>query len=155
MIFFLSLGSNIDPEENIPACLDLLKKEFSIQKVSSVYETEPVGPAGNQKFWNLALSLESDLARKVLTANLRRIEETLGRKRNPVDKFAPRTIDIDLLPQPDYQHQAFIMIPLAEIAPSEKDPETGKFFKELAKVLRHKEVGKLRKVSLKGPKPRT
>lgn len=149
MIFFLSLGSNIDPEKNIPACLDLLKKNFRIRKISSIYETEPAGPAGNQKFWNLALSLESDLAREVLTANLRRIEETLGRKRNPADKFAPRTIDIDLLPQPDYQHQAFVIIPLAGIAPREKDPETGKTFEELAAVLREKESEKFRKINLK------
>ncbi|MBI3314042.1 MAG: 2-amino-4-hydroxy-6-hydroxymethyldihydropteridine diphosphokinase [Candidatus Omnitrophica bacterium] len=150
MIFFLSLGSNIEPEKNIPRSLELLKKQLQVEKISSVYETEPVGPAGDKKFWNLALSIRSDDDRKTFGSNLRKLEEALGRKRDPVNKFLPRTIDIDLLPQPDYQNQAFIMIPLAEIAPRQKDPETGKTFEELAEVLRLKEMGRLQKIDLEG-----
>ena len=132
MTVFLSIGSNIDPKKNIPAALILLKKKFRLKKVSSVYETDPVGPAGDQKFWNLAVELETLLDRKKLVSQLRGIEEALGRRRHAADRFAARTIDLDLLPQPGYALQAFTMIPLAEIAPDAVDAGTGKSFGELA-----------------------
>ena len=135
MTVFLSIGSNVQPQKNIPACLEILKKKFSVKKISSIYETEPVGPAGNRKFWNLAVGLETGLDLKMLAATLRQIEETLGRKHDPADKFAARTIDLDILPQPGYQNQAFIMIPLAEIAGGQRDEETGKTFGEIAEGL--------------------
>ncbi|MBI3307449.1 MAG: 2-amino-4-hydroxy-6-hydroxymethyldihydropteridine diphosphokinase [Candidatus Omnitrophica bacterium] len=154
MIYFLSLGSNIDPQKNIPASVAFLRKKFRVLAVSSVYETEPVGTASSGKFWNLAVQFDSDLEEDVLAVILRQMEEMLGRRRSISDKFAPRTIDMDLLPQPDYQHQAFIMVPLAEIAPQEKDPETGKTFEQLAEVLRKKEAGKFRKIeTVKEQKP--
>lgn len=134
-IFFLCLGSNIHPEIHIPAGLALLKKELNVKKISSIYETDPVGPTGPSKFWNLAVAIETDLNRKQLIAHLRKIEDELGRVRAQ-DRFAPRTMDIDILPQPDYQQLAFTMIPLAEIAPLDKDPQTGKTFRELAENLK-------------------
>lgn len=88
--------------------------------------------AGSQKFWNYAAQIEFTGNRQDLTLRIREIEKLLGRQRDPRNKFAPRCIDIDILPQPDYQRQAFIVLPLAEIAPGEKDPETGKTFEELA-----------------------
>ena len=144
--FFLSIGSNIQPEKNVPACIVLLRKSFDVKKVSSVYETDPVGPAGDKKFWNLAAEIESVLPREKLIAEIRDLEEKLGRKRGE-NKFAPRSIDIDLLPQPGYQEQGFIMIPLAEIAPPAVDPETGKSFAELEASLKRNEA--VRKVSLR------
>ncbi len=143
---FLSLGSNIEPENNIPACLRLMKEKLQVLKISPVYETDPVGPAGPQKFWNLAVEIESDFGKKALTEKLREIEAALGRSRNPDDKFAARTIDIDILPQPDYQNQAFIMIPLAGIAPETRDPETGETFKNLAEKLRGKALKSMRRI---------
>ena len=131
---YLSLGSNIEPEKYIPAAIQLLKDNFKVLDVSSIYETDPVGPAGNLKFWNLAIALSTD-KEETLLPKIRSIESQLGRTRGE-NKFAPRTIDIDILPQPDYQKLAFIMIPLAEIAPKEKDPQTGKSFLELADKLR-------------------
>lgn len=134
-VFYLSIGSNIHPHENIPRCLDVLKKELRVSKVSTIYETNPVDPSGNQKFWNLAVSVEFPGQVNELAQKIRAIEESLGRKRDPQNKFAARVIDIDILPQQDYQRQAFIMIPLAEIAPGEKDPETNKSFFDLAAPL--------------------
>ncbi len=131
---YLSLGSNIHPEQHIPASVEFLKQTFQIKKISSTYETTPVGPAGSETFWNLVAAIQTDDTRETLVVKLRRIEEIMGRVRSE-NKFAPRTIDIDILPQPEYQQHAFIMIPLAEIAPEEKDPETGKNFGELAKAL--------------------
>ena len=148
---FLSIGSNIDPAKNIPDCLKILKEKFNVLKISPVYETDPVGPAGNRKFWNLAVEIENVLERKILTEKLRRAERVLGRVRDVKNKFVPRTIDIDILPQPDYQNQGFIMIPLADIAPKAEDPETGKSFQELAgKFRRILADGKLRAIEKPG-----
>ena len=146
---FLSLGSNIGPAENIPSCLELLKKNFHVLKISPVYETDPVGPAGPRQFWNLAVEIESSLNRKDLTEKLREVEALLDRGRDPQNKFAPRTIDIDILPQPDYQNQAFIMVPLADIAPDSRDPETGETFKSLAEKLREDASKSMRKIGKK------
>ncbi len=142
-VYYLSLGSNIQPEKNVPACLELLKSELAVQAISTVYETEPVGPAGRQKFWNAAVAVQSALTREKLSQHLRTIEARLGRTRSAADRFAPRTIDIDLLPQPGYQKLAFIMIPLSEIAPKERDPETGKCFVELAEGLSRQGLQKI------------
>ncbi|MDD5218183.1 MAG: 2-amino-4-hydroxy-6-hydroxymethyldihydropteridine diphosphokinase [Candidatus Omnitrophica bacterium] len=145
--FFLSLGSNINPQINIPAAMQVLRESFTVRKISSVYETQPVGPAGKDNFWNLAVEIETTIDRTSLVKRLRDIETQLGRKRNPADKYAPRTIDIDLLPQPGYQKQAFIMLPLAEIAPQARDSATGENFSEIAERLRL-QASSFRKVAL-------
>ena len=132
MRFFLSAGSNIESEKYIPLSIKILNEKFSVIKISSVYETDPVGAAGDRKFRNYAAEIEFNGDRSRLTSEIREIEEALGRRRDPQNKFAPRCIDIDILPQQDYQKLAFIMVPLAEIAPKEEDPETGKTFEELA-----------------------
>ncbi len=146
MIVFLSIGSNIEPERHIPACLQLLKKNFEVLKISPIYETDPVGPAGEHPFWHLAVEFETALTKKELSEKLREIERALGRTRDPLNKFAPRTIDLDILPQPDYQNQAFIMIPLAHLAPEALDPETGETFKSLAEKLQRTAKESLRKI---------
>lgn len=133
-ITYLSLGSNIDPQKHIPAAIQLLRENFQVFGVSSIYETDPVGPAGNLKFWNLAVAIQSEDA-EILRSKLRVIEARLGRVREN-NKFVPRTIDIDILPQPDYQRLAFIIVPLAEIAPHEMDTETNLSFRELAEKVR-------------------
>lgn len=143
---FLSIGSNIEPEKNIPACLKLLKDHLTVLKVSPAYETDPVGPAGPEKFWNLAVEIESSLDRQGLTEKLRGIETALGRRRDPHNKFTPRTIDLDILPQPDYQNQAFIIVPLAEIAPEARDPQTGETFRDLAGKLKKESQPKIKKI---------
>lgn len=143
--FFISLGSNIHPEVNIPACLKRLGEKFSLKRISSIYETEPVGPSGDQKFWNLVVKIETSIAPEELICQLRGLEEALGRRRDEANKFAPRTIDLDLLPARGWTEQAFVMLPLAEIATSERDPESGKTFGELADEL--KPAMRYRKIS--------
>ena len=132
---FLSIGSNIHPETHIPKCIQYLKKEFAVKKISSVYETEPVGPAGSENFWNMAVEIETALSHDTLTGIIRKIEMSLERRRSPKNKFEPRTIDIDILPQKGFQNLAFIVVPLAEIAPQTRDPETQKTFAELAQAI--------------------
>jgi 2-amino-4-hydroxy-6-hydroxymethyldihydropteridine diphosphokinase len=143
-IFYISAGSNIEPEKYIPLCIASLKSRFPEIKISSVYETDPVGPAGPGKFWNFAARIETAVDRETVFKELKAIEASLGRKRE-ANKFAPRTIDLDLLPQDGYQNQAFIVVPLAEIAPEETDEETGKTFGELSGKLQ-KQAGNFRKV---------
>jgi len=137
-IFYLSLGSNINPAQNIPACLSLLKKKYPSIRFSAVYETDPVGPAGSEKFWNLAaeISVSENLSEDDLRKDLRKVESQLGRVRSETNRFIPRVIDIDILPQPGYENQAFIIIPLAELAGNTLDPVTGKTFSALAEELK-------------------
>jgi 2-amino-4-hydroxy-6-hydroxymethyldihydropteridine diphosphokinase len=134
---YLSIGSNIDPAKHIPAAVTLLKNTFPGILVSSAYETDPVGPAGPQKFWNLAAALQTDEKPEVLVQKFREIEKQLGRVRSE-NKYAPRSLDIDVLPQEGYEEQAFIMIPLAEIRPEAKEMKSGKSFRELAEGLKDK-----------------
>lgn len=118
---YLSIGSNIQPSKNTHACIRKLRKYFILRKISSIYETSPVGPVGKKNFWNLAVEIETDLSRPKLQSALRRIESELGRVRGP-DKFASRPIDIDLVlyqkwKRTAFHKLAFILFPLAEIAP--------------------------------------
>ena len=133
--FLLSIGSNIDPEKNIPACIELLKKHYPSTQFSSIYRTEPLGPAGLADFWNLAAQTTADSSSNLKTV-IRQIESDLKRVRDLNNKFAPRTIDIDILPQKNYQDMAFIIVPLAEIVPDEIDEETGKSYFQLAAALK-------------------
>lgn len=144
--YFISIGSNVAPELNVPACLETLKKRYAVTAVSATYETPPFGPAGDRNFWNLAVSIRSRAGRGKLQQELVEVEAAHGRRRDGGNKFAPGTIDLDLLPKPGYGKLAFVMIPLAEIAPDEKDPETGKTFLELAEKLRADAAG-FRKVA--------
>ncbi len=130
--YYLSIGSNVHPDRSVPACLKKLAEKYPAVRFSTVYETDPVGPAGTQRFWNLAAALPTAESKAQLHSSLRKIEASLGRVRVLGERFAPRTIDIDVLPQEDYQSQAFIMIPLAEIAPDEVDEKTGRSFRSLA-----------------------
>lgn len=128
---FVSAGSNIDPGENIRKALIELAQHVRILGISTVYLTEPEGRPTQPKFYNCVVEVDSrmppeDLKYKVL----RRIEESLGRKRND-DKYAERTIDLDLilygdlvintdairLPDPQILVRPFIAIPLKELSP--------------------------------------
>ena len=141
--FWLSLGSNIQPEKNIPACMKALREKFKGIKVSSIYETDPVGPAGTRKFWNAGVIVNTPLGREAFQKEIAAVEAALGRRRDPADKFAPREIDIDILPQPGYQQFGFCVLPLAEIMPETHDPETGKTFRDLAAILPSAGIKKL------------
>ena len=137
-VVYLSLGSNIRPEKNIPACLKLLSETFKVSDVSSIYETAPVGPAGKKIFWNAAVAIRWPGTKGLLAKKIRGLEKKLGRVRDPKNRFRARSIDIDILPQKDYEKFAFIMIPLAEIAPEKKDRKIRKTYRQMADKL-HKE----------------
>lgn len=139
--FLISIGSNIRPSHYVPASVRELRRLFSVTAVSPVFETLPSGPARGAVFWNLTAAIESDLDPDKIRLLLREIENRLDRVRDPEDKFAPRTIDLDLLPAPDYSRQSFVVWPLAWMLPEARDPETGRTYRELADEFRDEAAG--------------
>ncbi|KUJ82787.1 2-amino-4-hydroxy-6-hydroxymethyldihydropteridine diphosphokinase [Microbulbifer flavimaris] len=140
---FLSLGSNIDREQHIRAGLDALAQEFGELDVSRVFESVAVGFDG-ENFYNLVVGIHTDLPVGQLSQCLREIEDANGRVRGG-PKFSARTLDIDILtyddrvgtvdgielPRAEILKNAFVLQPLAEIAPRRSHPVTGQTFAEL------------------------
>ena len=128
--FYVLVGSNINPHENVNKGLDLIKKnnEIVLEAVSSEYISKAVGMDGND-FLNLALRCATELSFKDSLKLLKDIEASCGRERDPNNKFTPRTLDLDIivwndfegvidgyeLPDPDINKYEFIQKPLAEI----------------------------------------
>ena len=128
---FVALGSNLgDRLANLGQALELLAREpgFVLRRCSDAYETEPVGPP-QPKFLNAVAQLGSLLSPRETLKRLLAIEERMGRVRR--EKNGPREIDLDLLlfgdrridepglqvPHPRMHDRAFVLVPLAEIAP--------------------------------------
>lgn len=126
---YLSLGSNLGHREaNIKSALKMLGQEARIIKVSSLYETEPVGYKDQPWFLNLVCVVETELAPQALLKFVKAVERKLGRK--STRRFGPRVIDIDILfyhdlvldspdltiPHPRLAERAFVLVPLKEIA---------------------------------------
>ena len=144
---YLSLGSNLgNRQDNLNKALELLSQRLKVEKVSSTYDTEPVGNIEQPRFLNLACQVYTTLAPMELLALAIGIELKLGRTLGRAN--APRPIDIDILlygdqvietpelviPHPRLTERAFVLIPLAEIAPDLVHPVNGKTVKELMKA---------------------
>ncbi|GAB4471441.1 MAG: 2-amino-4-hydroxy-6-hydroxymethyldihydropteridine diphosphokinase [Anaerolineales bacterium] len=119
-IVYLSFGSNILPHIHLPKAVELLGQQLRLLAVSSVYETPPVG-SSKRNFLNAVVVAQTDLNPHDLKEKvLRPLESALGRQRS-ADKFAPRTIDIDIIAwdgeilDPDTFRYAHLAVPLAEI----------------------------------------
>jgi 2-amino-4-hydroxy-6-hydroxymethyldihydropteridine diphosphokinase len=137
----LSLGSNIEPQKNIPAALELLSREVGVEQVSTAWWTPAVGSDG-PNFLNAAVRIRTDYPSEVLKKRvLRKIEEELGRVRTR-DKYAPRTIDLDILIYDGIEFEkriwtlAFLAVPLAEILPDYQNRDTGESLAEAAERLK-------------------
>lgn len=143
---YLSLGSNIDPEQNLPQAVAQLARFGRITAVSSVWQTAPVGFSDQADFLNAAVILETGLSAKALREQaISQIENFLGRVRTE-NKNGPRTIDIDIMlfnqdiltlgrrriPDPELLERAFVAIPLAEIAPDYVHPQANITLQEIA-----------------------
>ena len=159
---YLLIGSNINPEDNIRECIRLLKKELPVGKISSVYETEPVGFKAQPNFYNLAVEIETNLSPENLLWQLQSIEKSLGRVRNKkTKKDHPRTIDIDILlygdkiiltenlviPHPRMHQRGFVLVPLTEIASDVLHPAIKKTVSELLKSIDKTEI--IKKIQIK------
>ncbi len=142
----LSLGSNLgDRELNLHRALEALEADAGVViiSVSHYYETEPVGMAEQPDFLNLAVEIETELAPLELLNAVKEIEARLGR--TPSEPWGPRVMDIDIIlwgqqtvmtepltvPHKEFRKRAFVLAPLAEIAPNAVDPVTGKTVAEL------------------------
>ncbi len=143
---YLSLGSNIEPERNLPAAVERLRAYGRVTAASTVWETRPLGSAGQANFLNAVVLLETELsARELREQAIPAIEAELGRVRT-ADKNAPRTIDLDIalfneailqlghrhIPDPEILQRPFVAIPLADIAPGYVHPETGQTLRAIA-----------------------
>lgn len=117
---FLDLGTNVRRSESLDCALQALGARFLVVQTSSVYESPAAGPPGQPEFWNMAVEIETELPPEQLRLALRSIEAACGRVRT-ADRYAPRTVDLDLTLLGDHVHpqvasEAFVLVPLAEIA---------------------------------------
>ena len=128
--FYVLVGSNIEPQENVKKGLDLVKEcnEVELEAVSSIHISKAVGMDGDD-FFNLVLRCTTELDFKGVVSILKNIEASCGRTRDPNNKFTPRTLDLDIiiwkdfegfidgyeLPDPDIDIHNYIKIPLSEV----------------------------------------
>ncbi len=140
---YLSLGSNIEPETNLVEAIEQLRQHGELQKISSAWESESVGAEGPNYLNACALLVTPLLQTDLKEQALLRIEKGLGRRRS-ADKFAPRTMDIDIVIfdgescNDKYWEQAFVVVPLAEIYPEYQNPLIRESISKTATRLRQK-----------------
>ena len=132
---YLALGSNIgDPAANLLAAIEAIKPEVITTKCSSIYETPPWGFHDQPQFLNQVVEAETALPPAELLDHLKRTEKLLGREKT--FKNGPRIIDLDIIfyneevintpplviPHPHMAERAFVLLPLADIAPHFQHP---------------------------------
>jgi len=114
----IALGSNLDPEENLRQALHLLSRKVKVLRLSTFYRSKPLNRPEQDDFVNGVAEAQTDLPPFELKPLLREIEARLWRVRT-ADKYAARTIDLDLVSadDPDLRTRAFLTVPVAELAP--------------------------------------
>lgn len=135
---YLSLGSNIEPAQHLRSALAALRERFGEVRVSPVYRTPAVGFDG-EDFLNAAAIIETDLEPFALNDWLHALEDAHGRDRSG-PRFGPRPLDIDIvfydaltldgpghlqIPRDELKH-AFVLKPLADLAPDYVHPRIGR-----------------------------
>ncbi|WP_299082688.1 2-amino-4-hydroxy-6-hydroxymethyldihydropteridine diphosphokinase [uncultured Paraglaciecola sp.] len=139
---FISVGSNVDKEKHTKAGLQGMYQAFGELLLSSVFESESVGFDGSN-FYNLVVKANTRLSIAEVCSALKQIEQHNKRQRGE-QKFAPRTLDLDLLlydnqitshpitlPRPEVLYNAFVLQPLAEIAAEDIHPEVQESYANL------------------------
>jgi 2-amino-4-hydroxy-6-hydroxymethyldihydropteridine diphosphokinase len=155
---YLSLGSNIEPERHLAAAIEELRARFGEIVVSPVYRSEAVGFEG-PAFLNLAAGIDTDLEPAALDAWLHALEERHGRRRDG-PRYSSRTLDVDIvlfgdrvvrgpghleIPRAELS-EAFVLVPLADIAPDARDPASGRTVAELLAAIAQVERASLGRV---------
>ncbi len=145
---YLGLGSNLgNRQDNLDRALGFLSQRLRVEKVSSIYDTEPVGNTNQPRFLNQVCRVSTGLEPMALLTLVKGIESKLGRL--PHTSNGPRPIDIDILfyddqvieapglvvPHPRLTERAFVLIPMAEIAADLVHPVNGKTIEELTSEL--------------------
>lgn len=130
---YIALGSNLaDPRRQVLSALQALETlpESRLVRCSSLYRTPPLGPQDQPDYVNAAVALDTNLSPETLLDHTQRIELAHGRERK-AERWGPRTLDLDIMlfgdltlntprlivPHYDMKNRAFMLIPLAEIAP--------------------------------------
>jgi 2-amino-4-hydroxy-6-hydroxymethyldihydropteridine diphosphokinase len=133
----LSLGSNIAPAENLKRAVELLREKLPVRAVSRAWKSPAVG-SGGPDYLNAAVLVDTWLYPRLLKEEiLRPIERSLGRRRGQ-DKYAPRTIDIDIVTydgkvlDPQLWTQAYLALPVAELLPGLVNPNNGDVLEDIA-----------------------
>lgn len=140
---YVSVGSNVDPEHHIRLGLSILRQHYNNLRLSPVYRTEAVGFEGDD-FLNLAASFETDDTVEQVAETLDEIENQCGRIRGEA-RFGPRTLDLDLLlyddlildkpglklPRDEILNYAFVLRPLADLAPGLQHPVEARCYADL------------------------
>ncbi len=141
---YIGMGANLPsvagpPEATLAAAASRLAQFGAIGARSHLYQTKPVGLADQPDFVNAVLALETDLEPRRLLNELHAIERAYGRNRDIEIRYGPRSLDLDILlfgsavlreagleiPHPRMFERAFALVPLREIAPDFRDPNTG------------------------------
>jgi 2-amino-4-hydroxy-6-hydroxymethyldihydropteridine diphosphokinase len=132
-----------DRRVNLREAVARLRQVAEVEALSSIYESDPVGYADQPRFWNMVARASTRLPPHELLAALTGIEQAMGRLRS--FRNAPRIIDLDILlyddlvlnepglqlPHPRMTGRAFVLRPLAELAPALRDPQTGALYRDL------------------------
>jgi 2-amino-4-hydroxy-6-hydroxymethyldihydropteridine diphosphokinase len=146
---YIGLGSNLlNPHRQLVAASKALSSlpETKLVKVSPFYQTPPLGPPGQPDYLNAVACIETDLDAHTLLSHLQAIERQQGRQRQ--QHWGPRTLDLDILlfgsaivndpqltiPHPQLRHRAFVLVPLAAIAPGLTLPDGSSVGELLANV---------------------
>lgn len=146
---YIAIGSNIEPEHYLPRAVEALGRVGTVLAVSTPYQNAAVGSRPQPDFINAVARIRTTLAPVEIRDVLRAIEAELGRTRTD-DRYAPRTIDLDLclygsqiiqaadltLPHPDILTRPHVAVPLAELAPHMPHPVTGEPLSRIAERLR-------------------
>ena len=140
---YVGAGSNVDPERHLRAGLVALAERYGVLRLSPVYRNRPVGFAG-EDFLNMVVGFDTDESVGEIAGFLAEVEAANGRTRGEA-KFAPRTLDLDLLlygdasgevdgvelPRDEITRYAFVLKPLADLAPETRHPVAGASFADL------------------------
>nr|WP_319219204.1 2-amino-4-hydroxy-6-hydroxymethyldihydropteridine diphosphokinase [uncultured Trichococcus sp.] len=152
---YIALGTNLEPRAtHLEKALELFRSlpDVEVKRVSSVYESKPVGYLDQPDFLNLVFEAETDLLPLDLLDSCQSIEQELGRVRTI--RFGPRTLDVDIVlygaesieeerlivPHPRMQERSFVLLPLQELNPEFVVPEWNKTINELVAGLPSKDL---------------
>ena len=149
---FLGLGSNLgDRKAHLRRALDLLAVQLTLENVSSLYETDPVGYLAQPRFLNAVCQATTRADPETVLSWAKEVEQTLSRR--PAAHDGPRTADVDLLlygslvldtprltlPHPRLAQRAFVLVPFSEIAPAVAHPVLQRSIQELLATVEGRE----------------